>query len=378
MDSIRKLLFPAAIALNMYQPTILLIVLGFFGNGGLAADLGISQGAVVAVFMAFSGNARSLILADSSGRKIGQILTLRLLLILPLAAVTFYLSRSIVEVPLWLVLTLIIRRVGEWIAEVQLTKWEMEAQISSVVRFIILQGFGLMPFLAVLVADTPELFRGMLIVWAVMPLMMAWQLLSLPFRQGASIPYQDLLPHFGSSSIVSISMYVFRIMVTLIAGKELAGILFSAFSLGGMISAFYAFALGPSLIKHGGGEGKVRTISSTMILLGAAWILIPLHIECSAITHILHLAIGVSLLGGALMIRAQHLRLLMIQRDGHDVFVQDCFANILLIASIPFASSLFGPSVLLLLFLWSSILNLAFYMIPVTTSSNAEQIAQTP
>ena len=64
--------------------TILLIAVGVMGQSELAADIAIVQGATLAVFFAFSANARSIILGESSKISWLQILRSRVLLMAPL------------------------------------------------------------------------------------------------------------------------------------------------------------------------------------------------------------------------------------------------------------------------------------------------------
>ena len=62
------------------------------------------------------------------------------------------------------------------------------------------------------------------------------------------------------------------------------------------------------------------------------------------------------------MLVAQQQRLYLLQLRKKDVFVPDALANILLIASIPFAYFLFGAPSVVLFYLWSATLHLLFYV----------------
>lgn len=80
------LLYPAASMANTFAMMLVMIGLSLFGKPGLAADFGLIHGATVALFYAFSGNARSLILAESGEVGAAGILRLRLLMLLPLGS----------------------------------------------------------------------------------------------------------------------------------------------------------------------------------------------------------------------------------------------------------------------------------------------------
>ena len=85
-----KYLFPTAFMANTFAMTILLIATGLAGNSAIAADIGIVQGATLALFYAFSANARSLILSKSSVVSAHSMMIGRLLLLIPLAAVSYW------------------------------------------------------------------------------------------------------------------------------------------------------------------------------------------------------------------------------------------------------------------------------------------------
>ncbi len=70
-------IFAGSIAVNMFSMTLFLIILTFMGQPTLAADVGIVQGATLAVFMAFSANARNLILSSNTLSTVKQQFSLR-------------------------------------------------------------------------------------------------------------------------------------------------------------------------------------------------------------------------------------------------------------------------------------------------------------
>ena len=84
-----NLVFPLAVIVNTFAMTFLLIVLGISGKASLAADVGIVHGATLALFFAFSANARSLILSKSSRVQSSSVMLARLTLLLPLSVVGY-------------------------------------------------------------------------------------------------------------------------------------------------------------------------------------------------------------------------------------------------------------------------------------------------
>ncbi|WP_404359045.1 hypothetical protein [Methylotuvimicrobium sp. KM1] len=76
----------------------------------MATEVGIVQAATVALFYAFSANARSLILNQHTPVAAVDILHFRVLLLLPLSIAAYFLSSVAMEVELTIVVALILRQ----------------------------------------------------------------------------------------------------------------------------------------------------------------------------------------------------------------------------------------------------------------------------
>ena len=59
-------IYPIAHALNSYSTTGIIVVCGIAGYNLLAADIALTQAALMALFFSLSANARSLILSDDN------------------------------------------------------------------------------------------------------------------------------------------------------------------------------------------------------------------------------------------------------------------------------------------------------------------------
>jgi hypothetical protein len=117
-------IFPLAFAMNTFSMTGFMVILGLSGKPSIAADFGIVQGATMALFYAFSANARNLILNPSSKTSVRWLLISRLALTLPLGAASFFLGVNLGGAYWPLALILILRRSTEWIAELHLSEME--------------------------------------------------------------------------------------------------------------------------------------------------------------------------------------------------------------------------------------------------------------
>lgn len=347
--------------------TALLLAYGLAGAVELAAEIGIIQGATLALFYAFSANARNLVLADAGESMAESILRTRLLLIVPMSLAAYFLSAGIGGATASMAVALIVRRASEWVGEISLAQHERHGQTQYALRSIFaeLAGFALCAALPLFAAVDASLAA---IPWALVPLL-AFRNSGLSARlHRAAVDWRSLLPHFGSTAIIGTSVYIFRLSIALLAGKSLAGELFTAFALGGIVPTIYGQALAPSLARRYGPAGlprKLLAIPALLMLLGiaivAATIVWPAGVAAAARSTTFWLAVGFSIAGGAVMVLAVSLRTSLIQRaGGSDVFGPDLLANVLIATSVPFVFYVLGPRSLVSMYALSACLSLLF------------------
>ena len=214
-----KVIFPLAIAFNMFAMTGLLIFLSLFGKFELAAEVGIIQGAILAVFMAFSANARNLILAEDTPGILIQLFKFRLLLIIPLSLVSFLLSISVIKTSIALIFLLILRRSVEWVSELTICEREKNVDNSFAYIFVFWQVISFILLLVSIQIDSNPVFYSALGFWALVPLFQVITSISHKFSWGNEISvfsYRSMLPHIGSSWIISVTTYIFRVIIMLL------------------------------------------------------------------------------------------------------------------------------------------------------------------
>lgn len=373
----RLMVFPAAFMANTFAMMLVMIGLSLFGKPEIAADFGLVHGATVALFYSFSGNARSLILGTEGLSYSAQILRIRLLMVVPLGALSWVLCTGVVEGGGLFVLTLVLRRAAEWVAEIFLSEEEVHQHGVRAMRFLIAQGvFGALLLVALL--DGNWLALPVTLLWAASPLLGCLNLSLFERALARNMPVlsgmRALLPHIGSTAVIGVSVYVFRLFLVLVAGKEAAGDLFSAFALGGLLGAVFSQALGPSMVRQEqaalGSTKLVRFFNGMLfglvmagLLLGVLVWSLPGLMGWTLKSDFFWLGVACSLVGGGVMVQAQRIRLRIIQGEGQgDVFGSDILANVLLVASVPFLYFGVGVESLTVLYLLSALYSLFFYM----------------
>jgi hypothetical protein len=109
-----------------------------------------------------------------------------------------------------------------------------------------------------------------LFLWALLPLLLSaryyWSIISRSSK--ASLGISKIAPHLGSTVIIGVTVYVFRLLIILIVGKDIAGDLFTAFAIGGVLGSVLANALGLSLALH---QKRQTTGKMPLLLLKAIY-----------------------------------------------------------------------------------------------------------
>lgn len=372
---IRVMVFPVAFMANTFAMMVVMIGLSLFGKSGLAAEFGLIHGSTVALFYSFSGNARSLILTESGQINATDILRLRLILLVPLGVIAWGLCMPVVDRGWLFVLLLVVRRAAEWVVEIFLSEQELRQQHMAAIRFLLIQGVLSLVLLLALLSDWSLAFPATLI-WALSPLLVCTNGF-LPRVFGRGMPLIDgirlLLPHFGSTAVIGVSVYVFRLFILLVTDKQIAGDLFSAFALGGILGAVFSQAFGPTMVRQerqASRAGRLQKLFSLILLvmvlsglalMACAW-MFPYWLEWTYKSQLFWLAVGCSLVGGAVMVLAQRIRLRILQSgEGGDVFGSDMLSNLLLVSCIPFLFYGVGVQALALLYLIGALLSWVFY-----------------
>jgi O-antigen ligase len=361
------LIFPLAYLALGSALTVLLIVAGLAGEATLAAEMAVVQGALLATFYAFSANARSLILQGHDALTAEGLLAKRVLALPLLAAAGYLLCVHAAGVPASLALALIARRCCEWLAEVRLCEIEVAGDRRAARRTFAVQAAITLATAALLLSPRTRL--AALAVFAVSPLFTA-----LPrwprdaFRPAALLAtLRGATPHLGSTAIDGISTYVQRLVVFLVAGREMAGLLFTAFVLGSFVASLFANIVGPSLALQRARDAQPRRrravwlAALALAAIGAA-LLAAGQPDWGGKPGWFWLALGFSFIGAALMIVAQTIRLrLFDERRAEVLFGPDVLRNLTAIVAAPALYFLVSPPALGALYLVTALLTLVFY-----------------
>lgn len=363
-----------AILLNSFSMTALMMFCGLAGAPGLTADIAIVQGSTMALFFAFSANARNVIFADTSGSAPCMILRARLCLIAPLAVLSFFLSSVVGPVNASLALVLIVRRCAEWVGEVFLSSHEVQDCREPTVIAIVVEGMTFVMTVILLFAFEIDPAVAMSL-WAIAPLvaLVKGKLAKVITSENITQNLKRLTPNLGSTAIIGVAVYVFRLSITLLVGHAVAGDLFTAFAIGGLLPTIYNSSIGPSLaLKYHRNGLRKETLKrlfpfATGLFLSGFFVsiislLYPQIDIFLGKSNSFWLSVGLSLSGGAVMIFALHMRIRMLQYGKNvEIFGADAISNVLIVVAVPYFYHILGLRSLEGLYLFSAFLTLFFY-----------------
>jgi glycosyltransferase involved in cell wall biosynthesis len=324
-----------------YSITGLLVIMGLLGKHLMAADIAIVQGAALATFYVLSGDARHLILVEKS--QANHVAFFRLIWVVPLCVLSYFMSVTLGGVEFTIALGLIVRRASEWLVEPHVTEIE---RIGSSWSGLYLQ---VLLFVLVVVEILVLKSRTLIWLWAVSPLFFSMRFL---FQAKYNNFFLLGKSYLASTALMGFSNYAFRILVVELAGKTVAGMLFPAIAIGSFAGTLFANVAGSSLIKAGVTQSVLFKIALT------TWSAMGFVIFIFS-NSVFQSTLGLSVLGGGIMILAQNARLLLLKKE--TTLGLDTIVHLALIYLTPIIYSLGGSKLLVGIYLVHASLAWLFY-----------------
>ena len=370
----KKHTFPLCFLLNTLSLSLLIIAFSFSGNDVFAAEISVMQAAISGLLYAFSSNARVTILSGTTNA-FEKLLVLRFYILIPVVCVSFFLVGSIGEYSKFLFYVILFRRSLEWIADLFLSEWEREANYYK--GFIFLATQSILLIITLYLITTNENYYYSLVIWCLSPVIIySWIKVKKSFIDFYILNniFQNYdITHFGSSIVIGLTLFIFRVSVVTTFGKETAGNLLSAFAIGGLMGSVFASSYAPSLALNELVSGKKYfnkkihlLIMPLFLVFGSYLIFLPQLGNTPAILSskgdLFLSALGYSCLASVVMYFAQinRNRLLIVSKD-NSLFGADVLASISTIFSINLMYLMFGMGGGATLSLVQSILMYVFY-----------------
>ncbi|QWE29009.1 hypothetical protein [Polynucleobacter sp. AM-7D1] len=370
----KKHVFPLCFLFNSLSLSVLVITFAFSGNDIFAAEISVMQAAISGLLYAFSSNSRVTILSGSINT-FNKLLMLRIYILVPVVCVSYFLVGTIGDFSFFLFYLILIRRSMEWIADLFLSEMERESSYYKGIIFLVIQSVLL--GIVILLIYTGANYRYLMIIWCISPVIVfSWIKFKnsfINFYLPKSIFINYDITHFGSSIVIGLTLFIFRVSIVTTFGKESAGNLLSAFAIGGLLGAVFASSYAPSLALNELASGKKYfnkklhlIVLPLFLLLGSSLVLFS-NIGTFPIINnwkdnLFISALGYSCIASVVMYYAQinRNRLLIVSKD-NSLFGADVLVSISTIFSINLMFLIFGNGGGAALSLVQSVLMYVFY-----------------
>ena len=354
--------------LNLFIPTLILIVSSLFKNYELTAEMGIVIGLNIIFTQIFSANLRSILILKNDTDNIYSYIIFRIIIssfALVINIMIFYKYNFVYfEILLQIIILILI----QWQCEIILTYYEIKSDLKKFINYLFLcLIFSLLiissfifqiDFLYVIIFFN-FLYLGFLI-FGIFKLNKKLNSISKIFF--------DIIksPAFFSSLAISIANLFWRITILILCGKVLAGIYFASFAIGSLPGTLFNISFGPTIIKRNIKIKYLEKIKFYAYLIIAFLIFLTLYNKDkiffdNQFTQLFGTTI--SLLGAVFMIKGQYYRQYIIQKTDYisKLFNYDIVYSVIICLIVPILFLIGGDSLVVISFLVSSLLSFGMY-----------------
>ncbi len=369
--------------INNFFANFILITFFISGYFVLTAEIGILISLTILICQLFSGNLRSIIIADKNIRLADEMLLKRLILSIPIIIIliSFIFKNQISDISLALSISLVV--ILGWVFELMLTKFEIKKNIRSlrihlffsILFCLLVLFFGLIKSLFYLKIT---IYLYVIFLVTLIILLLKLNITNFKFiNQNKYVLTEIFKVNFISSISISLSNFLFRYFLVLFISKETAGILFACFMIGSFPGSLFNQIFGASFINK---NVSLKKIIYPLIILSFIFILYlssKIHFNFYDFKNylisntnetIIYLTLFFSTIGLNFMIIALYSRQrrIFLSHSRDNYFIIDMFYSLSVILIIPVIYLIFGTDEIFysLGFLLSSILALIFYISP--------------
>ena len=361
-----------AYSLNLFLPTLFLIITSFFKDYNLTAELGILIGVNIIFTQIFSANARSIIISKKLTSSIYNYIIFRITvsIVLICANLLFFSIFEFSNKPLLLAVSFLI--IFQWLNELILTFFELKKKVSEFYFYI---SFCLI-FIVFIIVDFFYL-QNLIYVFFInnILLLLFFFIFFLEIKKikkkkiylGKFFISSITNKAFYSSFSISFANLIWRLLIIQFCGKILAGIYFASFALGSLPGTLFNNTFGPTIIKNNIKVNKslyiLKCAFITVIIVLFFWSILNRDQIFINLSYTQIFATFLSLLGSYFMIKGQYARQYLIQKTQHQSFVFkiDVLYSLIIMVVVPILYVLGGDKLIIISFLVSSIIAHAVY-----------------
>ena len=356
-----------AYSLNLFLPTLFLIITSFFKDYNLTAELGILIGVNIIFTQIFSANARSIIISKKLTSSIYNYIIFRITvsIILICANLLFFSIFEFSNKLLLLAVSFLI--IFQWLNELILTYFELKKKVSEFYFYISI----CLIFIVFIIVDffyhqnliyVFFIYNILLLLFFLIFFLEIKKIKKKKIYLGKFFISSITNKAFYSSFSISFANLIWRLLIIQFCGKILAGIYFASFALGSLPGTLFNNTFGPTIIKNNIKVNKslyiLKCAFITVIIVLFFWSILNRDQIFINLSYTQIFATFLSLLGSYFMIKGQYARQYLIQKTQHQSFVFkiDALYSLIIMIVVPTLYLLGGDKLIIIAFLVSSII----------------------
>ncbi len=241
-------------AFNLMFSSFLIISLVLFQNYSVAAELGLTSSFWLSLTQIFSSNMRSIITSENSTKTATDTLLYRILFsLISILLFYFLLVKNLQITNLYLILSISILILSQWVFEMTLLKYEITNKLRIFYLFSILN-FSLIIIVIILLSNLNySILSNIFVIYSIILLVIS--LFNINLKNLFQVNILKIIKlnlttiAFASSFSIISSSFIWRLLIFSFLEKSVAGILYACFSLGSFPGTFFNSVIGPTFIK---------------------------------------------------------------------------------------------------------------------------------
>jgi hypothetical protein len=356
-----------AYSLNLFLPTLFLIITSFFGDYNLTAELGILIGVNIIFTQIFSANARSIIISKKLISSIYNYIIFRIIISIVLICANLFFFSIFEFSNKLLLLAVSFLIIFQWLNELILTFFELKKKVNEFYFYIsiclIFIFFIIVDFLYYQNLTYVFLINNILLLLFFFNFFLKIKKIKKKKIHLRKFFILSIINKaFYSSFSISFANLIWRLLIIQFCGKILAGIYFASFALGSLPGTLFNNTFGPTIIKNNIKVNKslylLKYIFITTIIVLFFWSILNRDQMFINLSYTQIFGTFLSLLGSYFMIKGQYARQYLIQKTQHQSFVFkiDVLYSLIIIVVVPILYVLGGDKLIIISFLVSSII----------------------
>ena len=356
-----------AYSLNLFLPTLFLIITSFFRDYNLTAELGILIGVNIIFTQIFSANARSIIISKKLISSIYNYIIFRIIISIVLICANLFFFSIFEFSNKLLLLAVSFLIIFQWLNELILTFFELKKKVNEFYFYIsiclIFIFFIIVDFLYYQNLTYVFLINNILLLLFFFNFFLKIKKIKKKKIHLRKFFILSIINKaFYSSFSISFANLIWRLLIIQFCGKILAGIYFASFALGSLPGTLFNNTFGPTIIKNNIKVNKrlylLKYIFITTIIVLFFWSILNRDQMFINLSYTQIFGTFLSLLGSYFMIKGQYARQYLIQKTQHQSFVFkiDVLYSLIIIVVVPILYVLGGDKLIIISFLVSSII----------------------